>query len=133
MPVLVREFELAVYDVNLNDNDVEEYRPVSTQRPITITASSPQELKSKLQIFESCNQKAKIVREITPKALIDDFNKKMQLYKNNTNNVELSLSSSIENTNLNLDINKDLAKVLDKQQTKNVEYGTNRSNNINML
>jgi hypothetical protein len=96
-------------------------------------AEKRKKIYDKLQIFESCNQKAKIVREITPKALIDDFNKKMQLYKNNTNNVELSLSSSIENTNLNLDINKDLAKVLDKQQTKNVEYGTNRSNNINML
>ena len=78
---LVREFELIVYDVSLNDNDKEEYRPVQTPRPITITASSPQELKEKLSIFEKCVQKAKVAREITSPKLIEEFNKQMQALK----------------------------------------------------
>ena len=78
---LVREFELAVYDVSLNENDKEEYRPVQTPRPITIKASTPQELKEKLAIFEKCGQKAKVAREITSPKLIDEFNKQMQALK----------------------------------------------------
>lgn len=63
--VIEREFELAIYDVTINDaTGKEEIRPVSYGQPITVKAKTPEELKTTLKMYEMTGQKVKVIREI---------------------------------------------------------------------
>lgn len=60
-----RTFELAVYDVDINEaTDKEVLRPVRTG-PQTVTVHSKAELQEILMQFRQCGQVAKVVRELT--------------------------------------------------------------------
>lgn len=62
---LIRKFELAVYDVTINDaTGKEEYRPIAYTQPVIVEAASPKDLKEKLGMYRQCGQYAKVVREI---------------------------------------------------------------------
>ena len=62
---LVRKFEIAVYDITLNEvSGKEEYRPIAYSQPVIIEATSPADLKSKLGIYRQCGQFAKVIREV---------------------------------------------------------------------
>ena len=64
---LVRKFEIAVYDITLNEaSGKEEYRPIAYEQPVVIEATSPADLKSKLGIYRQCGQFAKVIREVDP-------------------------------------------------------------------
>lgn len=64
---LVRKFEIAVYDITLNEaSGKEEYRPIAYSQPVIIEATSPADLKSKLGIYRQCGQFAKVIREVDP-------------------------------------------------------------------
>lgn len=66
---VVRKFEIAVYDISINDDTgKEEYRPIAYSQPVVVEASSLSDLKSKLSIYRQCGQFAKVIREIDPPA-----------------------------------------------------------------
>lgn len=68
--VIEREFEIAVYDVSIDENTGKErITPVAFERPLTITATSKEELQSKLGIYKATGQIAKIIREINAKPI----------------------------------------------------------------
>lgn len=63
--VIEREFELAIYDVTINDaTGKEEIRPVSYGQPITVKAKTREELETTLKMYEMTGQKVKVIREI---------------------------------------------------------------------
>lgn len=67
-PIIQREFEIAVYDVSIDDNTGKEViKPVAFEKPVTITASSAAELQSKLSLYKTTGQIAKVIREIGQK------------------------------------------------------------------
>lgn len=64
---LIRQFEIAVYDVTINDSTgKEEYRPIAYTQPVIVEARSLQELNNKLAIYHQCGQRAKVIREVNP-------------------------------------------------------------------
>ena len=66
--VVEREFEIAVYDVSIDENTGKErITPVAFERPLTITATSKAELQSKLGLYRATGQIAKVIREINAK------------------------------------------------------------------
>lgn len=68
--IIEREFEIAVYDVSINENTGKEIvTPVAFERPLTITARSKEELKEKLGLYRATGQIAKIIREVNAKPI----------------------------------------------------------------
>ena len=64
---VVRKFELAVYDITINEaTGKEEFRPIAYTQPVVVEATSPRDLKEKLEMYKQCGQLAKVVREIDP-------------------------------------------------------------------
>ena len=52
-PIIQREFEIAVYDISEDENTGKAVmKPVAFEKPVTITASSPGELKTKLALYK---------------------------------------------------------------------------------
>ena len=63
---IMRQFELQVFDEDLNDDGTTRLKPVKMERAIIVEASTPEELKTILAQYRLCGQVAKIVREINP-------------------------------------------------------------------
>lgn len=63
---LVRKFELAIYNEDVDAEGNPKYKQVAFERPIIVEATSPQDLKEKLALYKEAGQVAKVVREIDP-------------------------------------------------------------------
>ena len=63
---LVRKFELAIYNEDVDAEGNPKYKQVAFERPIIVEATSPQDLKEKLALYKESGQIAKVVREIDP-------------------------------------------------------------------
>ena len=63
---LVRKFELAIYNEDVDVEGNPKYKQVAFERPIIVEATSPQDLKEKLALYKEAGQIAKVVREIDP-------------------------------------------------------------------
>ena len=63
---LVRKFELAIYNEDVDAEGNPKYKQVAFERPIIVEATSPQDLKEKLALYKEAGQIAKVVREIDP-------------------------------------------------------------------
>ena len=63
---LIRKFELAIYNEDVDAEGKPKYKQVSFERPIIVEATSPQDLKDKLALYKETGQVAKVVREIDP-------------------------------------------------------------------
>ena len=63
---LVRKFELAIYNEDVDAEGNPKYKQVAFERPIIVEATSPQDLKEKLALYKDAGQIAKVVREIDP-------------------------------------------------------------------
>ena len=63
---LIRKFELAIYNEDVDAEGNPKYKQVAFERPIIVEATSPQDLKEKLALYKEAGQVAKVVREIDP-------------------------------------------------------------------
>lgn len=131
--VIEREFEIAVYDISIDDTTGKEItKPVLFEKPLIITASSPVELNSKLNMYKSTGQIAKVVREVT---------KNIPVYKPENNNQ--STSNNVQQTISNvkqskpkyfkvgdIEVKDDNGKIYQKQWVK---LTTTESSNIRII
>ena len=63
---LVRKFELAIYNEDVDAEGNTKYKQVTFERPIIVEATSQKDLNEKLAMYKETGQLAKVVREIDP-------------------------------------------------------------------
>lgn len=91
-PNIEREFEIAVYDISINESTGrEEMKPVLFEKPLIITAKTPQELKTKLDLYKNTGQLAKVVREVNQKKIITNTPQSIISQPINTTNTKQTI------------------------------------------
>lgn len=70
---LSRQFELQVFDEDLNDDGTIKLKPVRYDQAVIVEASSKQQLNDILVQYRACGQVAKVVREVTPPEILKEM------------------------------------------------------------
>lgn len=84
-----RQFELQVFDEDLNDDGTIKLKPVRYDQALIVEASSPKQLNDILMQYRACGQVAKVIREVTPPEVLKTMLAK-QVEASNTSEINVS-------------------------------------------
>ena len=150
-PIIEREFEIAVYDISIDDNTGKEtMKPVAFSQPVIIKATSLADLKSKLGMYKATGQFAKVVREIGQTAIQQPIVKQpvQQIQNNITTHQPIQINPVVqEKQNIktkprffkvgDIEVKDDNGKIYQKQWVKltdsessNIRIINNKNNSI---